>query len=99
MRLTYGLDDAAEASLPRHGLGDSIPLDLSVGDGAEYLYPGLDRASSYYDPALSPLNDHYYHDPTEFYAAQEVQSSHSGDPLGFFDYIVDPSRLSHSRHH
>ena len=99
MRLTYGLDDGAEASLPRHGLGDAISTDLVVGDGSEYLYPGLDRASNYYDPALSPLNDHYYHDPTEFYAAQEAQSSHSGDPLGFFDYIVDPTRLSHSHHH
>ena len=101
LRLTYGLDDGADASLPRHGLGDAISVNLGdlVGDGSEYLHPGLDRASNYYDPALSPLNDPYYHDPTEFYAAQEAQSLHSGDPLGFFDYVVDPTRLSHSRHH
>lgn len=89
-------EDLAPQILPRHGLGDVIVADFTVGDGTEYLYPGLDRASSYYDPALSPLNDPYYHDPAEFYSSQvyENGSLHTGDPLGFFDFVTDPSRLN-----
>ena len=81
----------------RHGLADVIIPDFTVGTGVEYLHPGLDRASNYYDPALSPFNDPYYHDPTEFYASQAAAATSSGDPLSFFDLIVDPARL-HSHH-
>lgn len=79
----------------RHGLADAIIPELVIGDGSEYLHPGLDRASNYYDPALSPFNDPYYHDATEFYAAQTTDDGHSSDVLGFFDFVTDPARLSH----
>ena len=67
---------------------------LHVGDGSEYLHPGLVRAS-HIDSTHNPLNDPYYHDPTEFYAHQVQEAK--DDPLSYFDLIVDPARL-HSHH-
>ena len=78
-----------------HGHGDYLlhEDEYYVGDGSEYLLPGLGAPTGYLDPALNPLNDSYYHDPTEFYKDADAHY-HSGDPLGYFDFVTDKSRLN-----
>lgn len=84
LQLRLGHDDHHPTGYP----------SFSVGDGSEYLHPGL-VAAHHEVSAHNPLNDPYYHDPTEFYAHQMEEAQ--DDPLAYFDAIVNPARL-HSHH-